>query len=148
MEYIARLMKEGKRTLVEFPACPGCQTFAEPDEDVSELAREALEGWLELHLEDGDAPPRPKARHRSASRSERHLPIRIDPTLAVRLQIRWARQDAKLSQAELAKRLGVSRQQVSMLEAQGGNVTLGTLQKVAEALGRELDIALVASTEA
>ena len=148
MEYTARLRKEGRRTLVEFPDCPGCQTFAEPGEDVPELARDALEGWLETHLEDGDAPPRPASKHRRRSRTERLIPIRIDPTLAVRLQIRWARQDAKLSQAQLAEKLGVSRQHVSLLEAQGSNLTLGTLRKVAHALGRELDISLVSHTAA
>ena len=106
------------------------------------LAREALEGWLETHLMDGEAPPRPAASRRR-SRSAKHVLIRIDPSLAVRLQIRWARQDANLSQGELAKRVGVSRQQISLLEGQGGNLTLGTLLKVARALGRELDVSFV-----
>lgn len=139
MQYIARVAKEGRRTLVEFPDCPGCQTFAGPGEDVVEVAREALEGWLETHLEDGDAPPRP-ARHRA---SQGLLPVRIDPSLAVRLAIRWARQDKHLSQGELAKLVGVTRQQISLLEAQGGNVTLGTLAKLASALDRELDVSFV-----
>lgn len=139
MQYIARVAKEGRRTLVEFPDCPGCQSFADPGEDVVEVAREALEGWLETHLEDGDAPPRP-TRHRAANG---FLPVRIDPNLAVRLAIRWARQDENLSQGELAKRVGVTRQQISLLEAQGGNVTLGTLTKLATALGRELDVSFV-----
>ena len=138
MQYTARITKEGKRTLVDFPDCPGCQTFAEPRENVLELAREALDGWLETHLEDGEAPPRPAAKRRRASDAT-YLPVRIDPTLAIRLEIRWARQDENLSQGELAKRMGVSRQQISSLEAQGGNVTLATLAKLAHALGREVD---------
>jgi DNA-binding XRE family transcriptional regulator/predicted RNase H-like HicB family nuclease len=147
MEYLARATKERQRTLVDFPDCPGCQTFAERGEDIAQLARDALEGWLETHLEDGDAPPRPTTRRRRSG-TARLIPIRIDPTLAVRLEIRWARQDENLSQADLAKRLGVSRQQVSLLEAQGGNLTLGTLLKVAHALGRDVDVSLVSSSAA
>ena len=147
MQYTARITKEGKRTLIDFPDCPGCQTFATPRESVSDVAQEALEGWLETHLKDGEAPSRPKVRRRQSS-GARHIPIRIDPTLAVRLAIRWARQDEHLSQGELAKRIGVTRQQISLLETQGGNVTLGTLSKLARALGREIDVVFVAPSAA
>ncbi len=47
----------------------------------------------------------------------------------------WARQAAGLSQGELAKRMGVTRQQVSLLESSGSNMTIGTIEKVAKALG-------------
>jgi predicted RNase H-like HicB family nuclease len=50
MQYTAFLTKEGKQTLAEFPGCPGCQTFADPGEDIAERAEEALAGWLEAHL--------------------------------------------------------------------------------------------------
>ena len=46
VEYVALLSKEGKRTLVDFPDFPGCHTFAEPWERVTDVAREALEGHL------------------------------------------------------------------------------------------------------
>jgi len=48
MEYPAVLTTEGPRTLAAFPDCPGCQTFAEADEDILARAQEALEGWLEV----------------------------------------------------------------------------------------------------
>jgi predicted RNase H-like HicB family nuclease/DNA-binding XRE family transcriptional regulator len=141
MHYVAVTRKEGKSTLIEFPDCPGCQTFAESHEVAIDLARDALEGWLEVHLENGDAPPRPSARVRARSR-ERLLPVRINPMLAVRLQIRWSRQEAQLSQGELAARIGVTRQQISLLESRGSNLTVGTLRKIAGALGLELDITM------
>jgi predicted RNase H-like HicB family nuclease/DNA-binding XRE family transcriptional regulator len=139
MQYLACLTREGRRTLIAFPDCPGCQTFAERSEDALAVAREALEGWLEVHLEDGEAPPHPSLRLRKA-RGSRVLGVRLDPALAVRLGIRWARQDAGLSQGELADRLGVSRQQVSLLESNGRNLTVGTLRRIAEALGRDVEI--------
>ena len=145
MKYFARITKEGDRVLAEFPDAPGCQTFAEPSEDIQALARDALEGWLEVHLEDGEAPPRPVTdSSRIAGRNVSAVPIRISPALAVRLQLRWARQDADLSQADLAKRVGVSRQQISLLESPKANLRLDTLETVAIALGLQVDVTLTA----
>lgn len=143
MEYVATLSKEGRRTLISFPDCPGCETFAERGEDLNAVAREALEGWLEAHLVTGDVPPIPSTRQRSRARSHRNVvAIGIDPTLALRLTLRWARQARGLSQGELAKLTGVTRQQISLLEAPDTNPTLTTLQKVADALGMDLQISL------
>lgn len=137
MEYVARLTKEGRSMLADFPDCAGCQTFANAGEDIRALALDALEGWLEAHLTHGDAPPEPKARLATG-----RIAVRISPMLAVRLQLRWARQKLGLSQAALAKRVGVSRQQISLLESPDANVTLATLEHVADALGMHLDIEL------
>lgn len=139
MHYVARLSKEGRRTLIEFPDCPGCQTFAESRQDVYAVAREALEGWLEAHLPLGEAPPAPRASRRV---DRRHLAVTVGAALAVRLQLRWARLRLGISQAELARRVNVTRQQISLLESPDANLTLGTLEKVARALGLDLSIEL------
>ena len=68
--------------------------------------------------------------------------VTIEPSLSVRLQLRWARQDAGISQGQLADLVGVSRQQVSLLESAGANLTLRTLERVASALGLEVDVSL------
>ena len=138
MRYVATLAKDGRATLIEFPDCPGCQTFASRRASVAGVARDALQGWLELHLEDGDAPPEPRF---TAKRRVRVLSVTVDPSLAVRIEIRWARQRAGLSQGALADRIGVTRQQVSLLESRGANMQVATLQQIAEALDLELDIA-------
>ena len=128
--------------MAEFPDCPGCQTFASAGEDILTAAREALEGWLEVHLEEGDLPPVPSVRVHVPKGGRKAL-IRIDALLAVRLQLRWERQRRGYSQAQLGKLLNVSRQQVALLEAPDGNPTLKTLAKAAAALGLELEVALV-----
>lgn len=143
MEYVARLAKEGRRTIITFPDCPGCDTFAERGEDVETVAREALEGWLEAHLKEGVAPPTPGAGRKPRGASEAELiTVRVDPTLALRLELRWARQERGLSQGQLATLTGVTRQQISLLESPDTNPTLATLQKVASALGMDLRITL------
>lgn len=144
MEYIAKLTIEDRKTLVDFPDCPGCQTFVDLDagEDIEAVAREALEGWLEAHLIDGDAPPQPTTR-RSNRRQERA--VRVAPPLAIALQIRWRRLALDLSQAQLGKRLGVSRQQAASLEDPAANLRLSTLERVADALALELEVGMVPS---
>jgi predicted RNase H-like HicB family nuclease len=47
--------------LIDFPDCPGCQTFGDTREEALAMAAEALEGWLQTHLEHGEFPPRPRA---------------------------------------------------------------------------------------
>jgi predicted RNase H-like HicB family nuclease/DNA-binding XRE family transcriptional regulator len=136
VEYKAVLSKEDGNTLIEFPDCPGCQTFAEPGEDVGVVAREALEGWLAAHLDGGDAPPRPSAKSRRAH----IMAVHVAPSLAIALQIRWRRQDLGLSQAQLGQRLGVTRQQVATLENPDANLRLSTLERAAEALDLTLDV--------
>jgi transcriptional regulator with XRE-family HTH domain len=56
------------------------------------------------------------------------------------IEIRRARVDQGLTQAELARRMGVKPPYVAALEAGKRNVTLGQLANIADALGRGLDI--------
>jgi HTH-type transcriptional regulator / antitoxin HipB len=141
MEYTAYVLREGKHMLAEFPDCPGCQTFADSSDDLPAAAKEALEGWLEAHLVDGQVPPEPKAHRRAPAGSKLAL-VRIDAGLSVALQIRWARAKAGFTQAELAKRAGVKQQQIAKLEQPGENPTIGTIQKIANALGVHVDVEL------
>lgn len=159
MEYVAVFEKEGERTLIEFPDCPGAVTFAEADEDAVATAREALEVWLETQLEDGGTPARPRtvdelslaiteawqspapAPLRDVSPDAVLVAIAPAPAIAVRAALRLARQERGFSQAQLAERMGVSRQQVSLAES-GGNLSLATIEKIAQALGMVVRISL------
>lgn len=58
----------------------------------------------------------------------------------VGLEMRRARIEQGLSQAELARRMGVKAPYVAGLEAGTRNLTLGQLANIADALGRGLDI--------
>ena len=138
MHYVAHVSKEGRRTLAEFPDCPGCQTFTD-GEDLFEVAREALEGWLEAHLVDGQVPPRP-VEHTGAPKGVAVANIPVRPGLAAALEIRWARRDAGLSQGALGKLARVSQQQIAKLEDPDENPSLETLSKVARALGLEVNV--------
>ena len=60
-------------------------------------------------------------------------------TLAQRLAetLRKLRDEARLSQVQMAKRLGVSRSTLNRLEAADQNTTLRTLDRLCRALKRE-----------
>ncbi len=139
MQFPAIVTREAGVFLIEFPDCPGCQTFARDEAEIDARATDALEGWLEVNLEDGEAPPMPSARRRGARGGVlRRIPV--SSQLAAAIEIRWARQAAKLSQSELGKRIGVSQQAIAKLERAGGNVSLETLDKVARGLGRGVEL--------
>lgn len=141
MDYIAYISHEDGRVLAEFPDCPGCQTFAEDEEAIVEVAREALEGWLEAHLVDGQIPPRPRAHYGAPYGIMARIPVR--PGLAAALNIRWARHDAALSQKALGVLAGVSQQQIAKLENPDENPSLETLEKVGRALGLQVSVGFV-----
>lgn len=54
-----------------------------------------------------------------------------------------ARTKAKLSQAELAKRIGTTQSAIARLEGGGVSPSLSTLRRYAEATGARLEISLV-----
>ncbi len=138
MQYHVRLEKEGRSWNAIFADAPGCVTYGRSRAQAMAAAREALEGWLEAHLVDGRAPPRPAKTARNAE------PVEVDPQLGLAIELRWARQEAGLSQTELASRVGVSQQQIAKLEKPGANPSIATLRKVAAALGVRVQLELVA----
>jgi predicted RNase H-like HicB family nuclease/DNA-binding XRE family transcriptional regulator len=137
MFYRATVVKSGKSWLVSFVDCEGCLTQGDSRVEAIESAHEALEGWLEAHLVQGNAPPRPRSRKGDA--------IEVAPLLSAVLQIRWRREELELTQGQLAKRAGVSQQQIAKLEDPDGNPTVATLEKIAAALGLRLELSFSAA---
>lgn len=141
MRYPATITQEDGAFVVLFPNCPGCQTQADTKDEIAPMAQEALEGWLEATMAAGDAPPIPPKRAR-VPKGSRLLWVEVPTKLAVKIELRWTRRHARLTQAQLAKRAGVSQQQIAQLEHPDSNPTLDTLEKVARALGAHLELHL------
>ena len=139
MEYLALVRLEDDHFVIMFPDCPGCVTQAESESEIIRIAQDALEGWLESHLKHGEAPPHASAtiRGRPGWRVRR-VPVSFQ--LSVKLLIRWARQDADLTQADLAKKVGVKQPQIAKLERPGVNLSLKTLERVLDALGIRVEL--------
>lgn len=96
----------------------------------------------------GQAPMRFQELDRSARTDEgpgeaaRHDARRAElrAALYAGIAIRDAREEAGLSQTELAARIGIAQSALSRIEAGRANLTLGTLQRVTDALGVPLSI--------
>ncbi|MBX3205128.1 MAG: type II toxin-antitoxin system HicB family antitoxin [Labilithrix sp.] len=141
MQYDAFVTRERDSFVIDFPDAPGCQTFAESPDEVSSMAREALEGWLEAHLAERRVPARP-AHRAAAPKGVTLIRVTVNSRLAAGLQVRWARQDRDLSQKGLAELVGVTQQAIAKLEDPDANPSLETLQRVADALGLEVRLSL------
>jgi transcriptional regulator with XRE-family HTH domain/predicted RNase H-like HicB family nuclease len=141
MHYDVFISNEGDQALAEFPDCPGCQTFSDIDDPaaLADASYEALNGWLEAHLIDGQVPPRPMTRTTAPEgKTLSRVPVRA--ALLAALSVRWMRQDAGLSQRALGRRVGVSQQQIAKYETPDENPTLETLDRVARALDLTVDV--------
>ena len=137
MRYPAVVTKEGKNVLADFPSCPGCHTFAPPGHDIEHEAKEALELWLESTLQERMLPPRPPRTLKL--RKGTLLWVPVEPKLGVKLELRWMREDLGLTQAELAVLAGVSQPAIAQLESPDSNPTIDTLNRVARAMGAQID---------
>ena len=56
--------------------------------------------------------------------------------------LRQAREEAGMTQTELAERMHTKKTAISRLENRAGDIKLSTLRKAAKALGRELELRL------
>jgi DNA-binding XRE family transcriptional regulator/predicted RNase H-like HicB family nuclease len=144
MQYPAYVRRERDRRLVTFPDCPGCETFAEPEEDLYAVAHEALETWLEGVLAARDVPPLPgMIEHESGRQRDRLMMVTVGPLLSARVQIRNRREEFGISQQQLAATVGVSQQAIAKIESPDANVRLQTLERVAAALALDVDLNLI-----
>jgi transcriptional regulator with XRE-family HTH domain len=62
--------------------------------------------------------------------------------------LRIAREDAGMTQEDLAKKLGTKKTAISRIENHAEDIRLSTLEKYASAFGKTLKLRLVDSTEA
>jgi HTH-type transcriptional regulator / antitoxin HipB len=64
------------------------------------------------------------------------------------VMLRIAREDAGMTQEELAEKLGTKKTAISRIENHAEDIKLSTLEKYASAFGKTLKLRLIDSTEA
>lgn len=140
IRYQMKVHKEGGVFWAEFPDLPGCFTQANSKEELEGHAREALSLYLEEARDPKWKVPPAKTR-----KGRSYVWVNPYEDVAVALMIRQARLQAGLTQKQLAKRLGISFQQLQKLETPGkSNPTVKTLAAISEALGGGMEIRLAA----
>jgi len=134
MQFHAIVWPDGGQYSVVFVDAPGCQTCTDDRESVQAMAQDAVEGWVEAHLVTGSALPAKKRIRRRLPRGGWWLTITIPLKIAVRAVLVTRRVQMGLSQANMAKRMKVTRQAYQQLESPDANLRLDTLSRAFEAL--------------
>ena len=138
MEYQALLSRDGRFFVIEFPGLQGLVTDTRDAAQVEAVAAEALESWLRAELSSGEAPPRPTSLR--AKKNTKVLRVPVPFGVALALDLRWARKAAGLTQAELAKRIGMTQQQLAKIEKPNANPRAKTLASIAQATNATIEI--------
>jgi antitoxin HicB len=127
---------EGGYLIQGFPPMEGVISEAETHEEALAMAQDALSGVLAVMLTDKAPIPRPDPAYIP---QEPHVYF-ISPTadITIALLLRWAREDAGLTQAQVAERLGIKQQSYQRLERPDANPSLKTIESAFKAVGRPL----------
>jgi len=133
MIYNCTIEKEGDMLIAKFPDMPNIQTFGYTHEEALAMAKEALEGCLEVVISHGNEIPPPVYTE--------GYPVLVASHIALSLRLRELRREQ--SQTDIAQKLGMTYQAYQRLEnPRKANPTVKTLEKIAHVYGRELNIAL------
>jgi antitoxin HicB len=133
MVYNCTIKKEGNEYIAQFPDMPNIATCGFTHEEALAMAKEALDGCLEVDISHGNEIPPPAFAG--------GYPVSVANHIALSLRLRELR--GEQSQTNIAEKLGLSYQAYQRLEnPRKANPTLKTLEKIARVYGRELNISL------
>lgn len=131
VRYAALIECEDDRVVADFPDCKYCRADAAATEEIVDVARTVLEGWLRDCLGGGELPPKPSVACVTRDWFEW---VEVAPELSTKLQLCWARSAAGLSQRDLALRAGVAERDVVLLEKPDAPLGGDALRRVAQVL--------------
>jgi DNA-binding XRE family transcriptional regulator len=124
---------------IRFPDAEECIAEATEEAAVPRTAAAALERHLREQLDGGRRIDWP-AMHLKPRADEKRVHVDVPPGLAIALQVRRLRAHRGWSQTELARRVGVSQQQIAKVEDPDTNPTVDTISKLAAAFSEPLVI--------
>lgn len=133
--YPAQLKPEpdGSAVNLGFPDVPGARTWGDDEAEALALAEDCLVTALYACVRYGEPIPRPgQARGRPL--------IAVPPLVAAKLALYTAMRKRRMSEAELAARLGVAPKVVQSLLHLKRRTHLGDLERALAELGVELEV--------
>jgi len=133
MIYFCTIEKKGSTYIAQFPDMPNIITCGFTKEEALAMAKDALDGCLEVDVSQGNSIPPPTF-------TDGHpVPVANHITLSLRLRELRGEQ----SQTDIARRLGLSYQSYQRLEnPRKANPTIKTLERIARIYGRELSVSM------
>ena len=136
MDFYCSIVQEGQWFSVSFPDVPNAITMGSTLEEAKAMAADVLNGVIATDIAQGQALP-----SNATGPASGLFPCELDPTILIASELRSLR--GKTSQSEIAARLGMTYQTYQHLEnPQKSNPTLKTLNKVAKAYGKRLEVHL------
>ena len=133
MIYNCTIEKKGNTYIAQFPDMPNIVTCGFTHEEALAMAKDALDGCLEVDISQNNSIPIP------AFTDGYPIPVASHIVLSYRLRELRGEQ----SQTDIAQRLGLSYQSYQRLEnPRKANPTIKTLERIARVYGRELSISL------
>ena len=124
---------DGSAINVSFPDVPEALTWGGDEAEALELAEDCLVTALSFYVKAGKALPKPgPARGRPL--------IAVPPLVAVKLALYGAIREQGVSEAELARRIGLGEKVVMALLDLQRRTYLGQLDRALAALGAELEV--------
>ncbi|MDE1481047.1 type II toxin-antitoxin system HicB family antitoxin [Xenorhabdus bovienii] len=121
---------------VSFPDIPEALTQGETREEALEMALDALITSFEFYFEDNEKIPLP----RSVGQDDDYVDVPL--SVASKVLILNAFVDSKLTQTELASRMGVKKQEVTRIFDLQHSTKIDTVGKVATAIGHQLTVSI------
>jgi predicted RNase H-like HicB family nuclease/DNA-binding XRE family transcriptional regulator len=128
---------EGGYCVQGLPPMEGVISDGETLDEAKDMAKDALTGVLATLLDHNLPIPRPVP-----AEGPDVYAISPDSHVAIAVLLRWAREDAGLTQGEVAQRLGIKQPSYQRLEKPDANPSIQTIARAFKAIGRELHLAI------
>ena len=142
MKYFALIKKESDGSyFINFPELQGCFTEGRILQQARFNATEALNLWLSVAINERNFNiPDPKTR-----KGKRYFPIAVELQTALAIVLKKTRRIKKLSQAQVARKPGITQQSYAKLELPlKTNPSLAILQKLSNTLNIEFHFDIAA----
>ena len=122
---------------VTFPDVPGAITQGEGIADAKAMAQDALEIMLDDYVEEGKDLPKAKTKRGKGS-------YWIEPSALAQIKLALYEEfrKARISKTELARRMGIAKQQVDRLFALQHSSRIEQLESAFRAIGKTLTISV------
>lgn len=132
--YPARVTRDGNEFLVTFPDVPEAITTGATRDEALAMAVDALVTSMDFYFEDRRAVPLPSPIKRG------QVGIELPASVAMKVLLLNELVDAGVRNAELARRMGTTAQEVTRLTDLHHPTKIDTIARALKTLGRSLDL--------
>ncbi|TXR53566.1 type II toxin-antitoxin system HicB family antitoxin [Reinekea thalattae] len=130
MKYAVHYDISSDGVTVSFPDIPEALTCGDDLDDAKAMAQDALLTAFEFYFEDNRAVPAPLAE------AEHYIDVPL--SLEAKIYLLNSMLEARISNAELARRIHVKPQEITRLVNLKHNTKIDTLARALQALGKQL----------